>query len=40
MVAGATMEHPHFLLMSATLGVTEFFAKELTRLTKAPTDDA
>ena len=31
MVAGATMEHPHFLLMSATLGATEFFEREMTR---------
>src|SRR5687768_18247984 len=32
-----TMSESHFLLMSATLGATEFFAKELTRLTKVPT---
>lgn len=32
-----TMSDSRFLLMSATLGATEFFAKELTRLTSAPT---
>jgi hypothetical protein len=32
-----TMAHSHFLLMSATLGATDFFAKELTKLTGAPT---
>lgn len=31
-----TMPHARFLLMSATLGATEFFEKELTRLTGAP----
>ncbi|HVS54244.1 MAG TPA: DUF3516 domain-containing protein [Opitutaceae bacterium] len=31
-----TMRHARFLLMSATLGATEFFEKELTRLTGAP----
>src|SRR5215212_7461363 len=30
------MRHARFLLMSATLGSTEFFEKELTRLTGAP----
>ena len=32
-----TMGASRFLLMSATLGATEFFAKELTRLTKTET---
>ncbi len=32
-----TMANARFLLMSATLGATEFFARELTRLTKAET---
>lgn len=32
-----TMERSRFLLMSATLGATDFFAKELTRLTGAQT---
>ncbi|MBN1403126.1 MAG: DUF3516 domain-containing protein, partial [Opitutales bacterium] len=32
-----TMPHARFLLISATLGDTEFFEKELTRLTGAPT---
>src|SRR5829696_6228701 len=31
-----TMPRARFLLMSATLGATEFFEKELTRLTGAP----
>ena len=31
-----TMRHARFLLMSATLGATEFFEKEMTRLTGAP----
>lgn len=31
-----TMPHARFLLMSATLGATDFFEKELTRLTGAP----
>src|SRR6185295_13225453 len=32
-----TMSESRFLLMSATLGATDFFAKELTRLTKTET---
>jgi len=32
-----TMPHARFLLISATLGDTEFFERELTRLTGAPT---
>jgi superfamily II RNA helicase len=32
-----TMSHSQFLLMSATLGATDFFAKELTKLTGAAT---
>ncbi|MBL9170397.1 MAG: DUF3516 domain-containing protein [Verrucomicrobiales bacterium] len=32
-----TMSNARFLLMSATLGETEFFARELTRLTRAET---
>lgn len=32
-----TMERARFLLMSATMGATDFFAKELTRLTRAET---
>ncbi|ACB77056.1 DEAD/DEAH box helicase [Opitutus terrae] len=32
-----TMPQTRFLLMSATLGATEFFEKELTRITGAPT---
>lgn len=32
-----TMSRSRFLLMSATLGATEFFTKELTRLTRAVT---
>jgi hypothetical protein len=32
-----TMPWTRFLLMSATLGTTEFFEKELTRITHAPT---
>jgi superfamily II RNA helicase len=31
-----TMRHARFLLMSATLGETEFFEQEMTRLTGAP----
>jgi superfamily II RNA helicase len=31
------LERAHFLLMSATLGPTEFFEKELTRRTRRPT---
>ncbi len=31
-----TMPHARFLLMSATLGATEFFEKEMTRVTGAP----
>lgn len=31
-----TLPHARFLLMSATLGATEFFEKEMTRLTGAP----
>src|SRR4051812_45861694 len=32
-----TMPHARFLLMSATLGATDFFEKDLTRLTGVPT---
>ncbi len=32
-----TMRNSRFLLMSATLGATEFFEREITRLTGAPT---
>jgi superfamily II RNA helicase len=32
-----TMPHARFLLMSATLGNTEFFERDLTRVTRAPT---
>ncbi len=32
-----TMPHARFLLMSATLGATDFFERDLTRLTGAPT---
>jgi superfamily II RNA helicase len=32
-----TMPHARFLLMSATLGATDFFEQDLTRLTGAPT---
>ncbi len=31
-----TMRHARFLLMSATLGATEFFEREMTRVTGAP----
>lgn len=33
-----TMRNARFLLMSATLGATDFFERELTRLTGAPTN--